>query len=131
NVTNASQNTGTTSNTQNQSSSSNTGPLAAAQPLIGNILSTLGGLANTTPNPAQSEAVANLQNSANQIPNFGAAASNSVTPILNGTYGGMLTNAFDNLKSTLSPYLSGSFLNPLSTPGLSDALAATNQDITR
>src|SRR5262249_41656566 len=110
---------------------SNTGPLAAAQPLIGNILSTLGGLSNTTPNPAQSEAVANLQGAASQIPNFGASAAGAVNPILNGNYSGMLTGALNDYKSTLSPYLSSSYLNPLSTPGLSDALATTNSDITK
>jgi len=130
NVSRTDQNSGTNTSTNQSSNTSSSGPLAAAQPLIGNILSTLGGLANTTPNPAQSEAVANLQGAADQIPNFGASAAGAVNPILDGTYGGMLTGAFDTLKSNLSPYLSGSYLNPMSTPGLSDALNATNQSIT-
>ncbi|MBV8837804.1 MAG: hypothetical protein JO000_14785 [Alphaproteobacteria bacterium] len=53
-----------------------------------------------------------------------------MSPILNGTYSGMLTGALDDYKSTLSPYLSSSYLNPMSTPGFSDALNATNRNIT-
>src|SRR5262249_27787904 len=50
--------------------------------------------------------------------------------LLGGSYGGMLTNSLDAYRANLSPYLSSSYLNPLSTPGLSDALATTRNDIT-
>ncbi|MBV8839045.1 MAG: hypothetical protein JO000_21135, partial [Alphaproteobacteria bacterium] len=64
NVTKTDQSTGTNTSTNQSTNASASGPWAAAQPLIGNILSTLGGLSNTTPTPAQSEAVANLQGAA-------------------------------------------------------------------
>lgn len=130
NVSKTDQSSGTNTSTSQSSNTSSSGPWAPAQPLIGNILSTLGGLSNTTPRPAQSEAVANLQSAASQTPNFGASAAGAVSPILNGTYSGMLTGALNDYKSTLSPYLASSYLNPMSTPGFADALNATNRDIT-
>ncbi len=131
NVNQTNQSSGTNTSTNQSTNASSSGPWAPAQPLIGNILSTLNGLSNTAPNPAQSEAVANLQSAASLIPNFGASATGAVRPVLDGTYGGMLTGALNDYKSSLSPYLSSSYLNPLSTPGLSDALATTNADITK
>jgi len=131
NVAKTSAESGTTSNTQAQTANTNTGPWGATQPLLGSIIGSLNGLSgNTSPSPQQSEAVANLQGSANAIPNFGDAAANSVNPLLNGTYSGMLTGALNDYKTTLSPYLSSSYLNPMTTPGLSDALGTVKSDVT-
>lgn len=122
---------GTTANTQNTSGTTNTGPWDATKGLLGNIISSLNPLStNTNPSGAQSEALANLQGSASQVPNFGAAAAGGVNNILGGNYSGMLTGALGDYKSSLSPYLSSSYLNPMSTPGLSDALNTMKGDIT-
>src|SRR5262249_61717154 len=42
----------------------------------------------------------------------------------------MVSGAYQQYRSQLNPYLQTSFLDPRSTPGFSDALAATNADIT-
>jgi len=124
---NTSSNQGATASTSAQSS----GPWAAAQPLIGNILSSLQGL-STTPSTAQSDAVANLQAGASAIPNEGAAASGVVGGLMDATpqYTGLLSGGLTDYQSSLAPYLSASYLNPMTTPGLSTALNTTNQNIT-
>ena len=42
----------------------------------------------------------------------------------------MISGAYQQYRGELNPYLQTSFLDPRSTPGFSDALAATNADIT-
>lgn len=125
--TTASNTAGTTQGTQQQNS--NVGPWSETQPLLSSILGSLQGL-SATPNPAQSEAVAGLQSSANAIPNFGSAGAGAVNDFLGGTYKGMLGDSLANYKSSLSPYLSSSYLDPMSTPGLSDALNTMKSDVT-
>src|SRR5271165_3364322 len=43
---------------------------------------------------------------------------------------GALSGNLSQYQQQLNPYLQSSFLNPMSTPGFSDAIAATNADIT-
>jgi endosialidase-like protein len=127
--TTASNTTGTQAQAQN--TSSQTGPWSATQPLLSSIIGSLNGLSGgTSPTPAQSEAAANLQTSAGGIPNEGAAATSALNPILNGQYGGAIGGALTGYEGTLSPYLSSSYLNPMSTPGLGTQLQALNTGIT-
>lgn len=119
--------TGATSGTT--ASNTNVGPWAATQPLLQNIIGSLNG-ASTATTQGQANALQNLEGAANGIPNFGDAASGAVGNILGGNYGGMLSGAVGNYGSSLSPYLSSSYLDPMSTPGLSDALGTMKNDIT-
>lgn len=125
--------TGATTGTQQQQQQqqSQSGPWQATQPLLSNILSSLNGM-STAPSAAQSDALTTLQAGADQTPNFGNAATGVTNNLLGSTpqYNGMLTGGLSDYSSTLSPYLSSSYLNPMTTPGLSDTLNTTANDIT-
>lgn len=125
----ASTTTGATAGTQQQTGTTQSGPWSATQPLLSSIIGSLGGL-SATPNPAQSEAVAGLQSSAGAIPNFGNEGTGAVNDFLGGKFTGMLGDSLAGFKNNVSPFLSSSYLNPMSTPGLSDALGTMKNDVT-
>lgn len=120
---------GTSSSQQSQSSS--TTPWAAAQPLLGGILGQLSGM-NTSVSPGQTGAFGLLNNAVSGLTNFTPQANNvaseafgtSTTPQQE-----MLTGANNSFASTMSPYLSSSYLNPATTPGLSTELAGLTDSI--
>lgn len=129
----ASSTLGTTQQNQSQTQQQNdqSGPWAKTEPLLNNIIQSLGGM-STQPSPGQSEAAANLQTAANSIPSFGDPAAALTGDLFSSApkYGGMLSGGLDTYKAGLSPYLSSSYLDPMSTPGLSDALGTMKSDIT-
>lgn len=123
----------TTAGTQSQTQNVNNtvGPWQDTQPLLSNIISSLNGQSTNT-TAGQSDALANLQAGANATPNFGDAASGVASGLLGSTakYGGMLSGGLNDYKSSLSPYLSSSYLDPMQTPGLSDSLKYLGNNIT-
>lgn len=125
----ASSTLGTQSQTQNVNNT--VGPWQQTQPLLSNIIGSLSGQSTNT-TPGQSDALANLQAGASATPNFGGAASGVTSGLLNSSpqYKGLLSGGLNNYQSSLSPYLSSSYLNPMSTPGLSDALSTVKNDVT-
>lgn len=120
-----------TTGTQTQNVNNTVGPWQATQPLLSNIISSLNGQSTNT-TPGQSDALANLQAGASATPNFGGAASGVTSGLLGSTpkYNGMLTGGLSDYKSSLSPYLSSSYLDPMQTPGLSDSLKYLGNNIT-
>ena len=122
----------TTTENKSGASFSSTQPWAPAQPLLTGILGQLGGQ-STAPTPAQTGAVANLQTSANSIPNFGAAGAGAVGNAF-GTdtqpQQGMLSDAYDTQKNNLNPWASGSMNNPYSNPEIKGWLDTVTGDIT-
>jgi hypothetical protein len=88
---------------------------------------------STSLTPQQTSAYGLLNSEASGIPNFTSQAAGVANNQFNYNTNPqqvMETNALSGLNTTLSPYLSSSFLNPYSTPGFSDALKTTNSDIT-
>jgi hypothetical protein len=123
---------GTSSQQQQSSQSSQTAPWAPAQAELEGILTAGGGL-GTSVTPGQSSAYGILNNEAGAVPSYSAPASNLATNLFNYNttpQQGTLTGANANLNTELSPYLSSSYLNPTSTPGLSTALSGLNNSIT-
>lgn len=117
--------------TQTQNVNNTVGPWSATQPLLNNIIGSLNGQ-STNVTPGQSEALANVQAGANATPNFGAAGAGVAGDLLGSTakYNGMLSGGLSDYKSSLSPYLSASYLDPMSTPGLGDSLKYLGNNIT-
>lgn len=123
---------GQTTTTQNSSQQSQTQPWAAAQPQLLGLLGNLGNV-STGVTPQQSAASGALTSAAGSLPSFAPQITNTADTLLGGggpSYGGILSGAYNNLQGTLSPYLSPASLNPMSTPGFSQALSALGSNIT-
>ena len=115
-----------------QTQQSQTNPWAPAVPLVTSLLGKYSGQ-NTDVTGAQKSALDNLSSASAGIPNFGASGSQAITNLFssnNQPQVGVLDNAYSKLNTNLNPIANGSQLNPYSTPGFSDALGTTMDDIT-
>lgn len=122
---------GETKTETTQNSSSTTNPWSKAQPLLDNVISQLGGV-STSPTGAQTTAANNLVTAASGIPDLSSSYIGAVKNLFNANsqpQQDMLTGAYSDLKNTLGGYLDPSYLNPMTTPGLSDALETMKGDI--
>jgi hypothetical protein len=123
---------GSNSQTTNQSQSSQFAPWAPAIPGLQNIIQQLsGGGAPLT--GQQSGALNQLQAAGLSVPNFGAQGSNAVNGLFNTTTQpqiGLWNNAQQQQQNTLSNYLLPGYTNPMTAPGLAQALATNQEDIT-
>lgn len=118
--------------TTTQDTSQKTDPWGPAQGQLKGLLGQLGGM-NTSETPWQSGALKDLFNSTTGLPNFGASGSdltNSLFNYNNDPQKGLLTSGNNSYQGMLSNYMSPEYLNPMSTPGFSDALATMKGDIT-
>ena len=120
----------TTTTQSNQSSQSS--PWAPTQPALNSLISGIGGF-NTGVSGQQSGAMNSLLGSASGLPNFGAQGTNTANQLFGGgganNQAGTVQGAYGNLQSSLSPLTNPANLNPMSTPGFSDALAHMNSSI--
>lgn len=122
---------GTSSNQNQQQQQSVSNPWGPTQGLLGSIVGRLGGQStDTTPN--QFGALQSLQSATSGIPNFGGLGATAV----NNAFGtdtkpqqGLLSSALSTMQNNLGGTASGANLNPMSTPGFSDALKTMNSDI--
>jgi hypothetical protein len=122
---------GQTTTTQNTSQQSQTQPWAATQPQLLGLLGNLGQV-DTGVTPQQSAAAGALTTAAGGLPNFAPQLTGTAGSLLGGgpSYGGILSGAYNNLQGALSPYLDPARLNPMSTPGFSQALSSLGSNIT-
>jgi hypothetical protein len=122
---------GQTTTTQNSTQQSQTQPWAAAQPQLNTLLGNLGGI-STGVSPQQSAAAGALNSAAQSLPSFAPQLTRTASTLFGGgpSYGGILSDAYRNLQSELSPALDPARLNPMSTPGFAQALGALNTNIT-
>lgn len=124
---------GGSTTTQQQQQQSQTNPWAPAQPLLSSVL---GGISSAypsvaTPNATQTAGATGLVNAAQSAPNFSAPATSAVNSLLSGgptNYSPILTNAYSNLQSELTPYASGSMVGK--NPALQGELGVMSNDIT-
>src|SRR6516164_2845769 len=117
------------------STSGATNPWAPAQPFLSGILAQLQGqLASASLTPQESAALSGLSGGSNYIGQFLPQATDLANTLFAGgdaqAQAPMVSGAYQQYRAELNPYLQTSFLDPRSTPGLSDALAAANADIT-
>lgn len=118
--------------TQQQTQNSVSSPWGPTQGLLTKLISQYGGL-NTGVTGAQTDAANNLSAATTGIPNFGDTGANAVTNLFSSSTTpqvGMLSDAYNDLKTNLGGTASGAELNPWSTPGFSDALGTLTQNIT-
>jgi hypothetical protein len=123
---------GSNSQTTNSSQSSQFQPWQPAIPGLQNIISQLSSGGSPLTNQ-QSGALNQLQAGALAVPNYGGTASNAVNGLFNTSTAqqqGLWNNANNTANNTLSNYMLPGYTNPLTAPGLSQALATTGQDIT-
>ena len=117
--------------TQNQSSQSS--PWAPSVPALTSLLGGIGGL-NTSVSPNQSGAANSLLSSASNLPNFGAQGTATANNLFGGGgangQAGTVQGAYGSLQNSLSPLTNPANLNPMNTPGFSQALAGLNNNIT-
>jgi hypothetical protein len=124
---------GATSGATSASGAAN--PWAPAQPFLSGILAQLQGqLANASLTPQENAALSGLAGSSNYIGQFLPQATDLANTLFAGgnaqAQAPMVGDAYQQYRSELNPYLQASFLDPRSTPGFADALAAANADIT-
>lgn len=120
---------GGSTTTQNQSGT--TAPYAPAQPLLQNIAATLQSMP-TSVTPQQTSALNTLNAATSNLPNYTPQASNVASNEFNyntNPQQNIETNALTGINTTLSPYLSSSYLNPTTTPGLSTQLQGVGNTI--
>lgn len=118
---------------QTQTTQSQTQPWEPAQSTLTGILGGLGNI-NTSLTPTQTGAINTLEsNAANGNP-FTGDISSLASNLFNG--GGataqapLINSAYQTYANNLLPLTNPATLDPRNTPGFSDALAATNNDIT-
>jgi hypothetical protein len=125
--------TSNTAQNQNTTGNSATGPWAATQPLLNDLISRFSALNPDVTGP-QVSAVNDLVRSTQTLPNFGGAASGAVNNLFNfdtAPQVGMLRDAYGNLQTNIGGTAAGNDLDPYKTPGFSDALNTMISDITK
>src|SRR5262249_54052370 len=111
--------------TTQTSQQSSTQPWTPAQPALQGLLGKLGDV-DTSVTPAQASAASALGTAAGSLPDFAPQLTATASKLMSGgpDYSGVVSGAYGGLQSALAPYLGASYLDPRSTPGLSDALGA-------
>jgi hypothetical protein len=118
---------------QNQTQTQSTAPWA---PAAGSIQNILAGVNGVNPNLSSTETGALNQLSAlgaagnPYAPGVGGVATNLLAGGNANAQAPLINSAYAQYQKQLNPYLQASFLDPRSTPGFGDALAALNSDIT-
>ncbi len=129
--------TGTTNQSQNTNQAQTaTQALTPYDQSASGLSSILGNLGAVNPNltPDQQSAISQLNAQGATGNTFLPGITDTTNQLLSG--GGamnqapMINNAYSTYQQQLAPYTSSTYTNPYSTPGFSDALAATNADIT-
>jgi hypothetical protein len=119
---------GQSSQQTSQQSQSQSSPWAPAQPELQSILGGIGGV-NPQTTPYQQQALAQLMQNAGGIQNFTGQATGAANNFIGGDPTGLLSPAYKQYQQTMNPIAQAS-LNPMNTPGFSNALGTMNQDIT-
>lgn len=118
--------------TQQQSQQSQSSPWAPAVPALTSLIGNIGSLP-TGVTPGQQGAVNSLISGAGGIPNFAPQAANTASGLFGGgganAYAPIQMDAYNKLNASLAPLTNPASLNPMNTPGFSDALGAMNSDI--
>ncbi len=111
----------------NSNQASQTNPYGPATPELGQILAQVGALGTQSAyNPNEINAFNQAGNSAMALPNFGPAASQTASNILQT--GGDPTGILRREASNLNPTASGS-LDPTQTPGMANVLKTIQNDV--
>jgi len=124
--------TTTTNQSQVQNTNQSANPWAPAIPGLTNQINTISGL-NTGVSPWQSQAISQLGASLSGVPNYAAPSEQTISNLFGYNtqpQQGMLGSAYNSFLDSVSPLLNPNSLNPMSTPGFSNALGAINQNIT-
>ena len=119
---------GQSSQQTSQQSQSQSSPWAPAQPELQSILGGIGGV-NPQTTPYQQQALQQLMQNAGGIQNFTGQATGAANNFIGGDPTGLLGPAYQQYQQTMNPIANAS-LNPMQTPGFSNALNTMNQDIT-
>ena len=122
----------TQSQQQSGTQTQQTGPWAPTAGALTNLVAGISGQP-TGVTPEQSAAISQLGGALSGLPNSAAPSEAAISQIF-GTntqpQQGMLGSAYNSYLRSLSPILDPTNLNPMNTPGFSQALGATGQNIT-
>lgn len=126
---------GQSSQQQQSTQQSQTTPYAPASAGLQSLLAGLNpSIANLNGGPQVQSALSDILTQANSSNPFGANSTTAANTLLGGagnygTSNGILTNAYGNTTAGLSPYTSGSALNPATNPALASELNTVNQQV--
>src|SRR6266436_3346404 len=112
----------------NQSQQSSTQPWTPTQPMLMDMISKLSGTPGGA-TPGQSTAIQQMIDQARNIPNFGNAASDTLSSLFGLNTQPQQQN-LTNAAGALTPFLDKNFMNPATNPYLGPAMSTMNQDIT-
>lgn len=116
--------------TQTQTQQSQTNPWGKAEPLLENVIGSLSGQ-STAVTGDQSQALGALKNAAGSMPSFDTTGNiASMLGFDTAPQVGMLSDAYKSLQGSLNPLTDPNNLNPMNTPGMSDAMNTMTNDIT-
>lgn len=121
----------TASGTQTAAGQSKTQPWKPAIPALTGILSNVQGLQGQSGiNPIEASAIQQLTQNAGGIQNLAPQYQQQAANYAGGDPFGILNPAYQQYQQSLAPLTNPANLNPMNTPGFSDALKTLNQDIT-
>lgn len=120
----------TSSGQQTQQTSSKSSPWAPTQPELQSLIGQIGAQ-NTGVTGQQAQAQQAYANAAGGLPNFSGATTNLANSLLSGipNLNQNLQGAYGQLRGSLGQLANPNNLNPLNTPGLSNALNYEQQQI--
>jgi hypothetical protein len=109
-----------------------TNPWAPTAGALTDLINQISGT-STAVTPQQSAALSQLSGSLSGLPNYAAPSEQAVSNIFGTStqpQQGMLGSAYGTYTAGLSPFTDPNNLNPMTTPGFSQALGSTEQNIT-
>lgn len=119
--------------TTTKTSNSQSSPWAPAVPGLQGLLGKIGGLSSGVTNN-QDSALSTLWNGASGVPSFAPQATGAAGSLFGGGgangQAGTVQGAYGNLQNSLGGLADPRNLNPMNTPGFSQALGTMNSDIT-
>jgi hypothetical protein len=121
---------GQSSGSQTQTQSSQSSPWAPTQPLLKDIVGSLGGV-NTSLTPQQNNAISQIQANSQIMPNFGPSVAGTVSNLLGNipNLNNDMTAALKNFQGTMAPFTNPQYLNPSSNPQEKNLIDTITQDV--
>lgn len=114
--------------TSSQSTTSNTDPWAPTIPLLRTLINDIRGNANINPTNYQNNALMQLMQNAQQLPDWGPQATDLANRFLTGDPNNVLNPAYQQYQNALNP-IANADLDPTKTPGLANVLSTIRSDI--
>lgn len=109
-----------------------TDPYGPSQPYLNSILTQAGSLSgNAAPTAADQSALATMRGNAASLPSYAPQTRGLISDLFAGGTDrtGILSSAYNDYKTGLTPFAAGNFVNPASNPALQSYLDVSRNDV--